>query len=180
MGTFYSLAFDSTKEGTLWHKLVVDSDIPNDSQVVISYYVSDSRAFSVDEPDIDELVRRKDRDNLETINWTTLRTNPKDALINTGRGRYLWLKIQLIANDRFTPVIKVFVSIFPLHLIWIIYLRCIVKMRRVKSFWRDFWHFSRPSSFQQRIRLIIFPVILMWTPYRRVSSMDGSMAVNIL
>lgn len=113
VGTFYSLAFDSTKEGTLWHKLVVDSDIPNDSQVVISYYVSDSRAFSVDEPDIDELVRRKDRDNLETINWTTLRTNPKDALINTGRGRYLWLKIQLIANDRFTPVIKSICVHFP-------------------------------------------------------------------
>ncbi len=113
VGTFYSLAFDSITEGTLWHKLVVDCDIPKDSQVVISYYISDNKGISTDAHDIDELVRRKDKDILETINWTTLLTNPKDALINTKRGRFLWLRIQLIANDRFTPVIKSICAHFP-------------------------------------------------------------------
>lgn len=85
-GRFFSPAFDSTKTGQQWHKIVLDGEIPENTQIKVYYAISDERYG--------------DRQ------WSQPLVNPKDALIRGPAGRYLYLKVELIGSEWQTPTLK--------------------------------------------------------------------------
>lgn len=115
-GMFVSRAFDSTTAGTVWHRIALDAEIPVDTQVRVSYLAAEGKMF--EEKDLDEYISNRDiplADKyvfLKGLKWALLPPNPKDALLG-GTGRYLWLKVELTANDWQTPVLKSIQVHFP-------------------------------------------------------------------
>lgn len=90
---FYSSPFDSTKIGQRWHKIVLDAQIPDNTQIRI-YYASSDELHS-------------------DCSWSEPIINPQDALFKEAKGRYLYLKIELIGSDWHTPTIKSLRVYFP-------------------------------------------------------------------
>lgn len=94
-GMFISDSMDSGLDGTLWHKLFIDADIPSATNYSIFYLASDSEVLD------------------QNPGWQSMpRSNPRDALIKA-QGRYLWLKIDMLGDSRQTPVIKSIRAYFP-------------------------------------------------------------------
>lgn len=98
-GTYYTKAFDKTKEvdRKAWHKLVIDAWIPDDAQIEVSYFTSNENLVDV-----------------EGINgWSSSLVNPKELLIRNRSERYLWVRIQLIGNGNQSPIIRSIQAVFP-------------------------------------------------------------------
>jgi phage tail-like protein len=52
--------------------------------------------------------------SLENVEWRRLgEPNPSDALLDSAEGQYLWVKIELIGNERSSPRIRGFRAYFP-------------------------------------------------------------------
>lgn len=52
--------------------------------------------------------------SLENVDWRQLsEPNPSDALLESAEGQYLWIKIELIGNERSSPRIRSFRAYFP-------------------------------------------------------------------
>ena len=92
-GIFRSQVLDSTNRGQRWHKIVLDAHIPTNTQIKVYYAISD--------------------DPREIHQWSEPLINPRDALIRGPAGRYLYLKVELIGNERETPVLKSLWVYFP-------------------------------------------------------------------
>lgn len=96
-GLYRSHALDSTAPGTRWHSVAVDATIPPNTQVQLSYYVSDEPGAAPGPSD---------------VRWSYPLVNPQEALID-GTGRYLWLRVRLIGSDADTPEIRCIQVHFP-------------------------------------------------------------------
>ncbi len=94
-GKFYSQALDSTNSGQRWHKIVLDAEIPANTQIKVYYAISDDL-----NSDLGKAEALRDRQ------WSESIINPTDALIRGTAGRYLYLKVELIGSDRATPTLK--------------------------------------------------------------------------
>jgi phage tail-like protein len=100
-GTF-STVFDSTTPGQRWHKFVLEGEIPSNTQILASYFVTDDERYVISDSE-----------------WSEPVTNPKDALIRGNEetrfpsGRYLHLKVQLIGTEDKTPKIRSIRAYFP-------------------------------------------------------------------
>jgi len=95
--TFVSGAFDSTAPGTQWHKLVLDAEIPANTQVRLAYIISDDPgAVSLKDGVVD---RQKQLEHLNSLAWSSPLVNPGDALVFGPPGRYLWLKMDMVARE---------------------------------------------------------------------------------
>ena len=107
VGYYFSNALDSTARGTQWHKLVLETDLPANTQVQVSYLIADDiHAFPADAATLP----------LETLNglsWSAPLVNPRDALVRCAAGRYLWLRIQLIGQVALAPTVKSIQVYFP-------------------------------------------------------------------
>ena len=90
---YYSKAFDSGSPGTRWHKVMVEADLPANTQYWIYYRAADS-------PNAPE-------------SWPPPLVNPGDALLINATGRFLWLKIRLVGSESNTPVIHSIRVFFP-------------------------------------------------------------------
>jgi len=119
-GTYFSHSLDSTVEETVWHRIAVHADIPDDTSIEISYFTSDSKKMWVSDEyvDLDEYLRRHAHQPelveqaLEHI-WSKPIINPKDALLHNAKGRYIWFRIRLNGSERNTPVLKGMRIYFP-------------------------------------------------------------------
>ena len=116
-GVFTSTALDSTKQGMKWHKLILDADIPENTQIEVSYLISDQKIFYYKDElrNIDSFIldKRISLANKElALPWSEPQVNPRDMLVH-GEGRYLWLKVRLIGSERETPVVKSIQAVFP-------------------------------------------------------------------
>ena len=104
-GVYFSKRFDSTKIGTLWHRLEIDAEIPERTKIDVHYHVSDDRI----ERQIIE----------DTGAWKTVLSTPynglksKDGLLMNAKGRYLQLKIELFSDTGNTPVVRRLYAYFP-------------------------------------------------------------------
>ena len=89
-------ALDSSEEHTHWNRIVLDAGIPDNTSITIAYFASD------------------DKDALsKNPQWIDVLPDPIDSLIDA-QGRYLWLKITLLALDgENTPSIKSLTTFFP-------------------------------------------------------------------
>lgn len=88
----FETVFDSTIPGQQWHKLILEREIPHNTQIKVYYSITDNqwRPGEYFEPLI----------------------NPEDALIRGDKeiprpqGRYLHLKVELIGTEYETPLLK--------------------------------------------------------------------------
>lgn len=104
-GTFISKPLDSTEKGCTWHKIVLDAEIPDKTQIDVYYYSSDD-AKSEYAPS------ESDWSKLATFRASQLKL--RDALIQDHSGRYLWLKLELRSSDEYkTPKVKSIMAFFP-------------------------------------------------------------------
>lgn len=102
-GTFISKALDSNEPGCRWHKIVLDAEIPDKTQINVYYYISDEEKS---EQDISEWKK------LATFRASEIKQ--RDALIQERSGKYLWVKLVLISSDECkTPKIKRIKAYFP-------------------------------------------------------------------
>ena len=97
-GTFFSQQFDSQITDSQWHRLVLDTHIPETSRLVIETYTSD---------------RIIEDSELTNLTWSTpfvISTDANNArpelLIQSDAGRYLRIKIDFLGDGFSTPSIN--------------------------------------------------------------------------
>jgi len=118
-GIYYSQALDSTESGTVWHKIRVNADIPDDTFLEISYYAADTKQVLLNQEvvDLDDYLARLDETalpgkDLEKI-WSKPIVNPKDALLTGANGRYIWFRIRFKGSEKSTPALHSMRIYFP-------------------------------------------------------------------
>lgn len=132
-GTFFSQALDSIEAGTAWHKFMLDARAPANTQVHVSYLISDTKLFKLqpdDKETIDldvhleemkEAIKKRSDETLEeaaeryhqilralneNLDWSKPVVNSNDALVRQAEGRYLWLKIELYGSEAESPEVR--------------------------------------------------------------------------
>jgi phage tail-like protein len=103
---YMTAPIDSEIEGCVGHRLVIDADYPEHTRVKVAFSVSNKKITEA-------------KDILDSSEWSEEIVNPEDTLL-TGReeqdkrGRYLWLKITMEAEDAILmPVIRSIKLYFP-------------------------------------------------------------------
>ncbi|WP_141501582.1 phage tail protein [Paenibacillus luteus] len=120
MGVWLSDGLDSGVYEMEWHKLVLEANQQNDTQINIRYYASDQREVFMDQDhvDLDEYVSNEEippETKLASLSplWSKPLKDPQDALLIQTKGRYLWLFIELIGSAPHAPVIQSLEIHFP-------------------------------------------------------------------
>ncbi|RKN75965.1 phage tail protein [Paenibacillus ginsengarvi] len=110
---YISAPLDSTEDETEWHKMELLADIPEETQVRISYFATDERFGVLDGQVVDYESYFADPAIPMTQKWSASRhlwsepvVNPQDALLMNARGRYLRFRLELAGSDRSGPVIR--------------------------------------------------------------------------
>ncbi len=118
-GIYFTQAFDSTEAETVWHKITVERELPDETQLRISYFAADQKELMLDGQRIQLDQYLQDREiSLETKLVQLDRVfsrplvNPQDALLQA-KGRYIWLKIEWRGNDRLSPLLRKLRVYFP-------------------------------------------------------------------
>lgn len=111
-GVYFSRAFDAVVSETIWHKLLVEAELPDETQLRVSYVASDHPLVWLEEGNVllDEFLHDTSRTLEEKLHrtrhlWQGPILNPRDALLRA-QGRYLWLKIEWSGSDKKTPLLK--------------------------------------------------------------------------
>ncbi|MBU7005765.1 phage tail protein [Phosphitispora fastidiosa] len=124
-GTYFSGAFAAPASEMRWHKLVIDAEIPENTQVKVSYLTSNDKEFTINGQRVNLEVllacpaTLADNDlearaaMLNCLSWSVPLVNAKDALIHCQAGRYLWLKIELTGSKEKSPLLKSIRAYFP-------------------------------------------------------------------
>ncbi|UVI27389.1 phage tail protein [Paenibacillus spongiae] len=97
VGSYYSQAFDKTESISLWHKLVIDADIPINAQLKVSYITDNDPAINVS----------------ARTDWSAPQINPKRMLILHQQHQYLWIRLTLIGSETESPCIRSVQAVFP-------------------------------------------------------------------
>lgn len=112
-GIYYSKIFDSNISEMKWHKIKIDASIPKDTQIKINYYAFDNTKVLFNEKNLeikdmfkDFSLNFMDIENYFKNLWNEEIINPKEALFQKAKGRYLLLKIELIGREKITPQIN--------------------------------------------------------------------------
>ena len=117
-GAFYSTALQNTSLEMTWHKIVLDRNIPENTQILIYHLVSNEKDFMIDGNlvNLDNFIRNTSIlsddqkairiKSLNNLNWSKPLVNPEDTLIHSTAGRYLWLRIEFIGSETKTPLLK--------------------------------------------------------------------------
>lgn len=99
-GVYLSGLFDSGDDLRLWHRVVLETTVPDKTQIRLSYFIYP--------PGEDASALPADRE------WRKLLANPADALFERKEGRFLRLRIELISEDRHaTPEVRGMRLFFP-------------------------------------------------------------------
>ena len=124
-GRFYSASLDSRADGTRWHRILADMQLPDqaNNQIRIAYRASDQPTLEGSSDVLDELLANRPTDQatltrIEELEWIEIPANPHDALIQdaegrAAQGRYLWLRIDLQGSQFETPALHALQIEFP-------------------------------------------------------------------
>ncbi|HEX3028626.1 MAG TPA: phage tail protein [Clostridia bacterium] len=119
-GSFFSCSLDSTAAGMNWHRILMDAEIPTDTQIKAGFFCADEKRVIIEgkEWDLDEYIGSSIPPSvkygiLAGLNWVQLPPNPVDSLLPVKKGRYLWMRLDLTGNDRKSPLIKSIKIEFP-------------------------------------------------------------------
>lgn len=129
-GTYFSRRFDSASPRTAWHKFVLDADLPQNTQLWVSFLIAEERG------DIDAQLHNATTplSAKNNLGWSAPIVNAKDALIKGGEGRYLWLRIEFIGSELMSPLLRSVRVQFPR----ISYLRYLPAVYQENDLSRDF------------------------------------------
>jgi phage tail-like protein len=112
-GVYLSTSLDSTSEEMKWHKISMEASIPEDTQIKLSYFSSEKKAFSINgkKTDLDTFIKDNSlslQEKMEFLQpfWSRPIVNASDALLHNASGRYLWLKIELIGTEEKSPLLR--------------------------------------------------------------------------
>ncbi len=113
-GVFYSSVFDSLDKQTIWYKLTVDADIPNNTTIRLTFFANDEPYIldaNGEKLDIYYIVRSLDipvyeKDALFKSCSTETIINPEEEVFRTLKGRYFWFKAEFFAQHSVLPSIK--------------------------------------------------------------------------
>lgn len=96
-GIYITKALDSTTFNCQWHKVVIDAEVPENTQIRLSYFASDEKYLS------------------SNPRWSEPLVNPKDALLVNSNGQNIWFKIEMRSDDMGikSPLIKSLKVYFP-------------------------------------------------------------------
>jgi len=119
-GLYIFPPLDSTESENEWHRIVLEADIPNDTQIKLSYFATESlevvlqgRLVNLEKVVKDETIPPQDKLDLLEPLWSRAMVNPKDALIRNARGRYLWVKMELGGSETSSPCVERIRFYFP-------------------------------------------------------------------
>lgn len=111
-GFYFSAALDCGAGETRWHKIEMDADIPEDTQIRFFGFAVDSLEKVIDGKltnlndflagDVEPLEKRLNY--FQSLGLKPM-INPRDALLNA-QGRYLFFLVELIGSERRTPELK--------------------------------------------------------------------------
>lgn len=112
-GTYISTSLDSFASQTIWHKFMLNAKIPKDTQVELYYFALEDKFIKVENKDInidefikDEKISFAYKMQILEPYWSKPLVNPKDALINSTEGRYLWYRLELLGSKENTPLLE--------------------------------------------------------------------------
>ncbi|HMK56394.1 MAG TPA: phage tail protein [Dissulfurispiraceae bacterium] len=110
-GFYYSRTLDSGTDGTVWHRLVMNADIPADTADDIYSYASDDEAIrklidqTIDDPTKTPQQKADIIDGV--IPWSAAKNSGPDMLFQRNAGRFLWIKLELATyNNTVCPSVK--------------------------------------------------------------------------
>lgn len=101
--------FDSDEPQCKWHKIIIDAEIPDKTQINVSYQASDEKIGIIEEKEWEEI-------GSFNASYFKNTTDLKfcDALIHNGTGRYLRIKLELISTDEYnSPKVKSIKVFYP-------------------------------------------------------------------
>ncbi|GAA3405702.1 phage tail protein [Paenibacillus hodogayensis] len=111
---------DSAEDETVWHKLELLAEIPEETQIRISYFATDETMGVLDGKVVDYTDYFADPTLSLKHKWTASRhlwsepiVNPRDALLMNAKGRYLRFRLELAGSDRSAPVVHRLRLFFP-------------------------------------------------------------------
>lgn len=119
-GILVSPLLDSRQEEMPWHRLIIDGDIPDGAGLELTVYASDSPTLTVEDravfigeyiadasiPITDKLAAMAPLRALSMI-------TPRDVLLHSVKGRYVWFALMFTGQVGITPVLGQVTAIFP-------------------------------------------------------------------
>lgn len=112
-GIYLSHAFDSKVIENRWHRIELLADIPEETQVALSYFASDANTINFRDTvwEIDDFIKNEDlgiADKMSMLEefWNETVFNPYDVLIHKAKGRYLWFCLRLKGTNDYAPSIS--------------------------------------------------------------------------
>lgn len=112
-GIYLSHSFDSKTAENQWHRIELLDDIPEETQVALSYFASDTDTLNYKNNvcKIDDFIKSNElgiADKMSVLNgfWNETVFNPSDVLIHKAKGRYLWLCLQLRGTCDSSPSVS--------------------------------------------------------------------------
>lgn len=96
------IGFNSREIGFKWHKIVLEADIPEKTEINLYYHITDKIT------DIDHVSDWKELPKFISSSKVL------DVLIPEYLGQYLWLKVEFqLSDENFTPILKRIKAYFP-------------------------------------------------------------------
>ena len=109
-GTFISAGFDSGLPGMVWHRVLVEADLPDNTAITVETATSDNP----DAPDLlsdDVWSAPRNRDGAPL----PISAAVSDQLIQSAPGRFLWVRIRLGSTGDATPQLRSVRILYPRH-----------------------------------------------------------------
>lgn len=119
-GFFFSRILDSREKGTIWHRMVMESESFGDASVQFYFYTSDSIGVLPQMIHDTSILLEEKKERLQPY-LVKILLNPKDILLHEMEGRYLWFLAELFSTGEHSPLIKNLQIFFPKES-WIQYL----------------------------------------------------------
>lgn len=127
-GVFYSRLLDAGEKKTAWHRMLVEGDLISEASVEFQIYASENDVFFWKEQKIDIAGLLEDSSITDIEKEKMLKPfcvltldNPKDCLLHAIEARFVWFRVQMIAQGELSPKITKIKMIFPKNT-WIEYL----------------------------------------------------------
>jgi phage tail-like protein len=106
-GVYLSLPLDSGLYRCVWHRVILDGDIPRGTSIAVATFTAEApytaaqiSALAPSEWQTQQVARASD-------------AAPWDCLVQSGAGRYLWLRLTLQSQGRQTPRLSSAIVEFP-------------------------------------------------------------------
>lgn len=111
-GIYYTDVLDSQEGEKTWNKIQVHGSVPKDTQIRIFYYAFDGdeiiyneRVYKVREFLMKDDIKFEEKEAVFNKLWSKEIINPKEALFQNAKGRYILLRIELNGRELETPKI---------------------------------------------------------------------------